>query len=320
MLTTSSTPLPHHRTRARRLGSRPLAVLAAIGLTFALAACGGSDPATPNPSASSADSYPVTAGSLTLDAQPTKIVSLSPSATEMLFAVGAGPQVVAVDNNSNYPAGVPKTELSGYEPNAEAIAAKNPDLVVLSDDIKNIVSQLTALKIPVYQTPAAVTLEDSYQQITDLGKLTGHAAQGEALAQQMRDDIIKLTKDLPKREKPLTYYYELDPTLYSVTSKTFIGSLFTAAGLVNIADTLGSTGNDYPQLSAEALIKANPDFIFLADTKCCGQSAETVKARAGWSTLTAVTKGQVVPLDDDIASRWGPRVVDLIRTVVDATN
>jgi iron complex transport system substrate-binding protein len=306
-------------------GRRPLlrrtaAVVAALGLSLGLAACAGDEAATPAPSGSASAAYPVTVGTVTLDAQPTKIVSLSPTATEMLFAVGAGKQVIAVDNNSNYPADVPKTELSGYEPNVEAIAAKAPDLVVLSDDIKNIVAQLTALKIPVYLTPAAVTLDDSYRQITDLGKLTGHQAQGEALAQQMRDDITKITKDLPKREKPLTYYYELDPTLYTVTSKTFIGSLFTAAGLVNIADTLGAAGNDYPQLSAEALIKANPDFIFLADTKCCAQTADTVKARAGWSTLTAVSKNQIVGLDDDIASRWGPRVVDLVRTVVDSTN
>jgi iron complex transport system substrate-binding protein len=299
--------------------ARTLALFATAGLAAALAACGTDTPAA-TPSASSSDTFPVTVGSLTLPAQPTRIVSLSPAATEMIYAVGAGKQVVAVDSLSNFPADAPKTALSAYEPNAEAIAAQNPDLVVLSDDIKNIVSQLTTLKIPVYLTPAAATLDDTYRQITDLGKLTGHSADADALTKQMRDDITKLTADLPKREKPLTYYYELDPALYSVTSKSFIGSLFTAAGLTNIADTLSDGSTAYPQLSAEALIKANPDFIFLADSKCCGQSLETVKARAGWANVTAVAKGQVVTLDDDIASRWGPRVVDLLRIIVDATN
>nr|WP_308167511.1 ABC transporter substrate-binding protein [Catellatospora tritici] len=286
----------------------------------ALAACATEDPAaTPSPS-SAAAAYPVTVGSVTLPAQPVKIVSLSPTATEMLFAIGAGGQVTAVDDQSTFPADAPKTDLSGFQPNAEAIAAKNPDLVVLSGDANNVVAQLTTLKIPVFLAPAAVTLDDSYAQINDLGKLTGHADQAAALAKQMKDDIAKLVKDLPQRGKPLTYYYELDPTLYSVTSKTFIGSLFTLAGLTNIADASDTKNTGYPQLTAESLIKANPDLIFLADTKCCAQNADSVKARAGWQSITAVTKNQVVALDDDIASRWGPRVVDLIRAITQATS
>ncbi|MBV1851996.1 ABC transporter substrate-binding protein [Catellatospora sp. NEAU-YM18] len=297
-----------------------LGALAATGLVAALAACATEDPAaTPSPS-SAAAAYPVTVGSVTLPAQPVKIVSLSPTATEMLFAIGAGGQVTAVDDQSTFPADAPKTDLSGFQPNAEAIAAKNPDLVVLSGDANNVVAQLTTLKIPVFLAPAAVTLDDSYAQINDLGKLTGHADQAAALAKQMKDDIAKLVKDLPQRGKPLTYYYELDPTLYSVTSKTFIGSLFTLAGLTNIADASDTKNTGYPQLTAESLIKANPDLIFLADTKCCAQNADSVKARAGWQSITAVTKNQVVALDDDIASRWGPRVVDLIRAITQATS
>ncbi|WP_372451806.1 ABC transporter substrate-binding protein [Catellatospora tritici] len=303
-----------------RFSRRLLGALAATGLVAALAACATEDPAaTPSPS-SAAAAYPVTVGSVTLPAQPVKIVSLSPTATEMLFAIGAGGQVTAVDDQSTFPADAPKTDLSGFQPNAEAIAAKNPDLVVLSGDANNVVAQLTTLKIPVFLAPAAVTLDDSYAQINDLGKLTGHADQAAALAKQMKDDIAKLVKDLPQRGKPLTYYYELDPTLYSVTSKTFIGSLFTLAGLTNIADASDTKNTGYPQLTAESLIKANPDLIFLADTKCCAQNADSVKARAGWQSITAVTKNQVVALDDDIASRWGPRVVDLIRAITQATS
>ena len=294
---------------------RTFAAVAATALALTAAACGSS---TPPPAPSPNPSFPVTVGSVTLAQKPTHIISLSASATEMLFAIDAGSQVTAVDETSNYPANAPKTNLSSFKPNAEAIAAKQPDLVVLSDDIDHIVDQLKTLKIPVYVAPAAKTLDDSYAQIGDLGKLTGHPAEATALAQRMRDDIGKLVKDAPKRPTPLKFYYELDDTYYSVTSKSFIGSLFASVGLVNIADGSGTADNAYPQLSAETILKANPDLIFLADTKCCGQSLTTVSARAGWSNLTAVKTGQVVGLDDDIASRWGPRVVDLMRDITDA--
>src|SRR5262249_21250690 len=137
---------------------------------------------------------------------------------------------------------------------------------------------------------------------------------------QIKDGVAKLVAAAPKRAKPLTFYYELDQTYYSVTSKTFIGSLFTMAGLTDIADPAdadGKAGGD-PPLAAGSVGKAHPGPIFRADTKCCQQSVDTVKARPGWAGLTAVQKGQVVPLDDDIASRWGPRVVDLVKAITDA--
>ncbi len=113
----------------------------------------------------------------------------------------------------------------------------------------------------------------------------------------------------------MTYYHELDQTLYSVTSRTFIGSVYSLLALTNIADKAQGGGGDYPKLSAEYVLSADPDLIFLADTKCCQQSAATVAKRPGWSAVTAVRTGNVVALDDDIASRWGPRVVDFLRTV-----
>ena len=215
---------------------RTLSTLAALVAIAVTAGC-GSSPDTPGPaSPNEAAGFPVTVGQLTLDKRPERIVSLSPTATEMLFAIDAGPQVVAVDDNSTFPADAPKTDLSAYQPNVEAIAKHQPDLVVVSDDTEGIVGQLTTLSIPVFVAPAAITLDDSYQQIRDLGTLTGHVDAADALAQQMSDDIGKLVADLPQRATPLTYYYELDPTFYSVTSKTFIGTLFTNAGLANIAD------------------------------------------------------------------------------------
>ena len=291
-----------------------------IAAVAVLAGCAGEDAGDTNAGASGAQNYPVTVGSLTLDRQPTRIVSLSPTTTEMLYAVGAGRQVTAVDDQSNFPAGVPKTDLSGFKPNAEAVAQKNPDLVVLTNDTNNIVDQLTRLKIPVYLAPAAKVLDDTYRQITELGTLTGHATEAADVVGRMKSDIDKLVKELPKRSKSLTYYHELDPTFYTATSKTFIGSLYALAGLTNIADAADATGAaaGYPQLSGEAVVQANPDLIFLADTKCCQQNTDSVRARPGWSGLTAVKNNQVVNLDDDIASRWGPRVVDLLRAVTGA--
>jgi cobalamin transport system substrate-binding protein len=309
-----STRTPTFRPLHRLFGA--VLVIAVLGL----AGCGGSKSNNAAAPASSAPNFPVTVGSLTLAQQPAKIVSLSPTATEMLYAIGAGKQVVAVDDQSNYPTDAPRSNLSGFKPNAESVAAKSSDLVVLSNDTNSIVAQLGKLKIPVYLAPAAKTVDDTYAQITNLGKLTGHAGEAADLVKRMKDDIGKIVKDLPQRSKRLTYYHELDPTFYTVTSKTFLGSLYAMAGLDNIADPADASGaaGGYPQISAEAIVKANPDLIFLADTKCCGQNAGTVAKRPGWSGITAVQKGHVQPLDDDIASRWGPRIVDLMRAIADA--
>jgi iron complex transport system substrate-binding protein len=306
------------------------ALLAAVtaGVTAAallLSGCGAhtEDSGKSDPTSSAAAAgYPVTVGALTLGARPEKIVSLSPTATEMLFAIGAGSQVTAVDDQSDYPADAPKTDLSGFKPNAEAIAAKGPDLVVLSGDADQIVAQLGKLKIPTFLSPAAATLADTYKEIGELGALTGHAAEAAKVNEQMKAEIDQAVKRVPPRAKPLSYYYELGPELYSATSKTFIGGVFNLFGMVNVADAADADGRKggYPQLSAETLVEANPDTIFLADTRCCQQSAGTVGARKGWSSITAVRKAQIYPLDDDIASRWGPRTVDLVKAVADAVS
>jgi iron complex transport system substrate-binding protein len=243
-----------------------------------------------------------------------RIVSLSPTATEMLFAIGAGGQVVAVDSNSNYPAEAPTTELSAYQPNIEAIAGHQPDLVVYSDDPGELKAGLDKLGIASLEQPAATTLDDTYAQLDQLGKATGHAAEAGRLATAMRAEIEKIAAAV-RPDRPLTYYHELDKNLYSATSDTFIGQLYDQLGMKSIADAADKEATGYPQLSAEYVIKADPDLIFLADTKCCGQSARTVAARDGWDQLTAVRSGGVVELDDDVASRWGPRVVDFLKTV-----
>lgn len=258
-----------------------------------------------------------TAAESTGDA-PERIVSLSPTATEMLFAIGAGDQVVAVDDQSNYPqeAAAKSTDLSGFEPNVEAIASYEPDLVV-HDGTTGLGDSLDSLGIANWVGAAATTFDDIYTQIEQLGVATGHVAEAAELVAQMQADLDAAVAAVPVFEIAPSYYHELDPTFYSITSNTFIGQIYGLFGLRNIADT-AEGGSDYPQLSAEFLISQDPDLIFLADTKCCGESVDTVGARPGWESLRAVTGGHVIELDDDVASRWGPRVVELVQLIGDS--
>ena len=249
-----------------------------------------------------------------VDGVPRAIISLSPTATEMLFAIGAGDQVIAIDEYSNYPAEALEKphDLSGFEPNVEAIAALEPDLVIMQDN--KIQEQLESLGIAVWVGLAAASFDDVYAQIEQLGAVTGHIGEAAELVGSMQSDIAAAVAAVPSGAAELTYYHELDPTLYSVTSTSFIGEVYGLFGLVNIADD-AQPGNDYPQLNPEFIVEANPALIFLADTKCCGETPETVAARPGWDAIAAVQNGGVIAMDDDLASRWGPRIVDYITAV-----
>ncbi|MFD0687199.1 ABC transporter substrate-binding protein [Actinomadura fibrosa] len=256
-------------------------------------------------------------GAVAVPAQVKRIVSLSPTHTETLFAIGAGPQVVAVDDYSTYPANAPRKKLSAFKPNAEAIIAYRPDLVVLSDDMDGIVKALGKLKVPVLLEPAATNLDAAYEEMTDLGQATGHQAEAKKLVDTMRSSIQR-TVAASSKGKGRSYYHELDNQFHTVTSKTFIGQVYGLFGLRNIADRAEKATGGYPQLSREYLLKQDPDLIFLADTKCCGQNAAAVAKRPGWENLRAVKNKDVVELDDDIASRWGPRLPTLVEVIGDA--
>jgi iron complex transport system substrate-binding protein len=302
-------------------------VLASTVLAAACAGCGSSQATAASPASTAsggsaaAGSFPATVkaanGTVRLSSRPAAIISLSPTATEMLYAIGAGSQVKAVDSDSDYPPGAPRTKLSAFSPNVEAIVGYKPDLIIVTTDSAGLVKQFAAFKIPVLELPAAAKLSDVYAQFGELGRATGHVAQAAQEDASLRAQLARIVAAAPRHSAPLTYYYELDQTYYSVTSATFIGQLLSLLGLKSIADQAkgAAAAGGYPQLSAEYIIKTNPDYIILADTICCHQSAATVAKRPGWSTLAAVKAGHVVALSDDIASRWGPRITDLLGTV-----
>ena len=273
----------------------------------------------------SAPAFPVTIeaanGAIEMEARPTRIVSMSATHTEMLYAIGAGDQVVAADAFSNYPPEAPVTDLTGFAPNVEAIVELETDLVVTDGDWDgSSMGALTELGVPVLILPAALNLDDVYSQIERLGVATDHLPEATLLVANMQSEIEELLATLPESPEPLTFYHELDATYYSVTSETFVGHIYSLMGLTNIADAVGEGSFGYPQLSEEYILESDPDLIFLADTICCGMSRETLAERPGWETLSAVQNDAVVELNDDIASRWGPRIVEHMQAIAVATS
>src|SRR5579864_6341987 len=219
-----STLMSRYRLRCLLLA----AAIAAVGLS---AAVGGAGAASPQ--------FPLTVhaanGAVMIPKRPARIISLSATATEDLYAVGAGKQVVAVDSYSTYPPQAPKTKLSGFTPNIEAIAKYKPDLVVVSDDSNNIVSQLGKLSIPVLVEPPAANLNSVYAEIRQIGRATGHSAGAAQLVASMKRQITAIVASVPRPKRPLTVYHELDQNYYSADSHTFIGQMYKLLGLVNIA-------------------------------------------------------------------------------------
>jgi iron complex transport system substrate-binding protein len=309
-------------------------VFAAVTAAALLAGCGSAssssasgNTATSNTATSSeAPSFPVSLtaanGPVTIKAKPGRIVSLSPTATEDLYAVGAGPQVVAVDGESDYPADAPVTKLSGLTPNLEAIAKYNPALVIASQNSNGLVSGLGKLGVPVLIEPAAATLADAYDQIVQIGQATGHAAQAVRLAATMKSEIAADVKQAGVSHQDLTYYWELsDNPYYSVASSTFIGQIVGLFGLKDVADAADKASDGgYPELSEEYIVTAKPAIIFLADNEPAdgGQSPAVVAARPGWSAIPAVKDKEIIALNDDIASRWGPRLPQLVAQIAQA--
>jgi iron complex transport system substrate-binding protein len=320
---------------------KPIALLLAV-LAVLASSCASSTPeaaitteaatpassttAVPRPTTTTTNAaaeFPVTIetvnGSVTIEVAPQRIVSISPTATEILFAIGAADQVVAVDSLSNYPETAPVTELSAWAPSVEAIATFEPDLVILSFDPGDVVDGLEAIGVDVIVHPTASTLDEAYLQWEQTGAVTGHAEEAAELVSMTTLRMEASISLVPEDAGAVTYYYELDNTLFTTTSSSFIGNVIGMTGIENVADAAPDPdGFGFPQLAEEYILDADPTLILLADTKCCRQNSETVGERPGWDTLTAVQKGSIVELDDDVASRWSPRIADLLDAIVAA--
>ena len=265
------------------------------------------------------DAFPVTVdtpiGEVTIEERPERIVSLSPSATEILFAIGAGEQVIAADTYSNYPEEAPTTDLSGYDPNVEAIVGYEPDLVVAANDTNELVGSLTALDIPVIINPAPADVETGYDGMAALGLATGHVDEAATAISDMRAAMAEGLAAAPE-DAQIRIYHELDDTFYSASSYSYIGSVYSAMGAVNIADEADTDHTGYPQLTEEAIIAADPQLIVIPSQ--LSYTPEDVANRPGWSEVSAVREGNIIVVESDISSRWGPRLPQLVDFVAEA--
>jgi cobalamin transport system substrate-binding protein len=310
-----------------------LALLGALALL--VAACGEDEPAGTTAStapdttggsgtgttlaAEGADTgFPVVidsaGGTWTLETAPQRIVSLSPMATEVLFAIGAGDQVVAADEFSTYPADAPATDLSGFDPNVEAIVAYEPDLVVVANDANDVIAGLTSLDVPVLVSEAPIDIDSGYDSMAELGTATGHGDEAAAAVADLRAEVDDALAAAP--DTPIRVYHELDEMFYAASSYGFIGSVYAALGAENIADAADADHYGYPQLTEEYIITADPELIVITDQ--ASYTADDVAARPGWDQITAVENGNIAVVDADIASRWGPRLPQFVTAVAEA--
>jgi iron complex transport system substrate-binding protein len=249
---------------------------------------------------------------ITLEAAPQRIVSLAPSNTEILFAVGAGSQVVGRDEFSDYPPEAASIETIGGsfgEYNVEAIVALKPDLVLAAEiNPPELVQQLEELGLTVYYLGNPATLEEMYSNLETVASLTGHDATG--LVDSLKARVAAVDEKIAPLSSRIPVFYEIDATdpskPWTYGPGTFGDLLIARAGGYNIG---GIASDPYPQLSIEQVVASNPAVIILGDSMW-GVTAEAVTERPGWETIPAVQSGQIFPFDDNLVSRPGPRLVD----------
>lgn len=243
-----------------------------------------------------------------------RIVSLAPSNTEILFAVGAGVQVVGRDTFSDYPEAAKSVQDIGGSTgkyNTEAILALHPDLVLAGEiNPPELVASLEQLGLTVYYLKNPATLEDMYANVETVGNLTGHINKASALVDSLKRRVAAVdAKVVPLNSRP-SVYYELDATdptkPYTAGPGTFVDLLISRAGGSNVGARMTS---QWAQISLEQLVVANPNVIILGDA-AYGTTAESVKQRAGWDDLDAVKNNRIYSFDDNLVSRPGPRLVD----------
>jgi iron complex transport system substrate-binding protein len=250
---------------------------------------------------------------VTIAKAPQRIVSLAPSTTEILFALGLGGKVVAVDNFSDYPADVTALpKIGDLKVNFEQVVAKSPDLVLAAAITSpDAVKKLEDLKLTVVVVGSATSTMDNIQSdITLVGKVSGTQAQAQQVIEGMRKKLDSLkAKAATARSKPRVYW-ELDGTdptkPFTVGPGGFVNDIITLAGGEN---TFAKSTTPYAQISSEQVVSANPDIIIMSDA-AYGVTVDALKARKGWNVVNAVKNNKVFPIDDNLVSRPGPRVVD----------
>jgi iron complex transport system substrate-binding protein len=273
-------------------------------------------PATAVPSATAMPGISLTDGlnrTVTMSGPAQRVVSLAPANTEILFAIGAGAQVVGRDETSDYPTEAQALPtVGGYSGfNQEAIVALHPDLVLAGGiNTPELVSSLEKLGLTVYLLPNPVTLDEMYANLETVARLTGHETEAAALVESLKARVAAVDqKVLPLSYAP-TVFYELDSTdpakPYTAGPGTFVDLLISRAGGINIGASLQG---QWAQISLEQLVVANPAIIILGDS-AYGETPAKVALRPGWGTLAAIQNGQVFPFDDNLVSRPGPRLVD----------
>lgn len=254
-----------------------------------------------------------------LSGSPRRIVSISPSMTEMLFAIGAGSQLVGRDDFSVYPeeaANIPSIGSLWEGLPTEAILALEPDLVVAAQIIsEEHVQALRDLGIQVYWQSNPTDFEGLYANLREIAQLTGHVDEAEKLIENLESRVAQVDAKMAGVTNTPSVFYEVDATdpsnPWSAGSGTFIDYLIRRAGGTNIA---ASISGDYPQLSVEKLIELNPQVILLSDA-VYGVTPESVAGRAGWQALAAVQNGRIYPIDPNVMSLPGPRLVDGLEEV-----
>lgn len=253
---------------------------------------------------------------IAFDGPAQRVVSLAPSNTEILFAVGAGSQVVGRDEFSDYPAEAASVESVGGsfgEYSVEAIVALEPDLVLAAEiNTPELVKQLEDLGLTVYYLKNPTTLEEMYKNLSTVAFLTGHGDESNSLVESLQARVKAVDEKLLSISARPTVFYEIDATdaskPYSYGPGTFGHLLIERAGGTNLVTLAGIT-DPYPQVSLEQIVATNPSAIILGDSMW-GVTPESVQARAGWDALDAVKNNQIFAFDDNLVSRPGPRLVD----------
>ena len=245
---------------------------------------------------------------------PSRIVSLSPGTTEVLFAVGAGGRLVGVDSFSDFPPPVKELPSVAYsDPDLEQIVALQPDLVIVATRQKNVVPELQNLGLRVFFKPEPETIEGIYDDILLFGRITANNGEAGELVGSMRAQIKEVADKLVDVEEGPTYFYELTASLFTTTAASFVGEQLTLLKARNIVPA-GDTA--FPQIDQETIIAGDPEVIFLADAPPTGEeSIETVSARPGWENVSAVRNQRIYPIDGNLTSRPGPRVVLAIKAI-----